>query len=234
MHSGYSCFFVVWYAFYWAAVHRRGETPNIFERYATTPSRMVKCSVAAMLLSFVCAYTWYLSLTRTTVAANNSIYQVCVAVSPGVVHVYSCLCPVRVWVNPCANALWLSCLLATSPCHSRSLLWTSCCRCVVLAVVQSAAALVYAMSVVFLREPVTAMKTVAVALSVLGVVLVSTAPQHTDANDTHPSAAGYVWLMVSVLAYAGFEVRVFAPTLVSWCCSSTTPTQPCLVVWQPT
>ncbi len=52
----------------------------------------------------------------------------------------------------------------------------------------------------------TWLKSVAVVVSVGGVVMMSVAPQHSDSKE-HPMPMGYLWLMVSVLAYACFEVR---------------------------
>jgi drug/metabolite transporter (DMT)-like permease len=52
------------------------------------------------------------------------------------------------------------------------------------------------------------MKTAAVMISVAGVVMVSTAPQHTSSAPVNPTAIGYVWLLISVLFYALFEVTM--------------------------
>ena len=58
----------------------------------------------------------------------------------------------------------------------------------------------------FCTSQVTWLKSTSVIVSIAGVVMVSVAPQHTDSSDTHPSLVGYLWLMVSVLAYASYEV----------------------------
>jgi hypothetical protein len=68
-------FGVFWLPLYGLGV-RAGQTRSLYRRYDTTPCRLVVCVLGATLLAFTCAYTWYLSLTRTTVASNNSIYQV--------------------------------------------------------------------------------------------------------------------------------------------------------------
>jgi hypothetical protein len=47
-----------------------------YQRYGMTKRRMAGSIAGATLLSFLCAYTWFLSLPRTTVAASNAIYQV--------------------------------------------------------------------------------------------------------------------------------------------------------------
>ncbi len=65
----------------------------------------------------------------------------------------------------------------------------------------------------------TSAKSSAVGLSVIGVVLVSAAPQRVTAAGIHPDTGGYLWLMVSVMLYAVFEVRsiflIEAPSLVT-------------------
>jgi drug/metabolite transporter (DMT)-like permease len=77
---------------------------------------------------------------------------------------------------------------------------------------------VYLLSVLVLKERITWLKSLSVAVSVGGVVMVSVAPQHTDASDTHATPIGYLWLMVSVFAYAGYEVRaLYVNVCVSLC-----------------
>ena len=48
---------------------------------------------------------------------------------------------------------------------------------------------------------------------VVGVVMVSTAPQTVAAEGIHPDATGYAWLVLSVILYACFEVRLLRRTL---------------------
>ena len=55
-------------------------------------------------------------------------------------------------------------------------------------------------------EQVTWLKSVAVAVSIGGVVMVSMGSDHSDSH-VHTTAMGFVWLAVSVIAYAMYEVR---------------------------
>jgi drug/metabolite transporter (DMT)-like permease len=50
----------------------------------------------------------------------------------------------------------------------------------------------------------TWLKSVAVVVSISGVVMMSLAPQVSE--DGHATPVGYLWLMVSVLCYASYEV----------------------------
>ncbi|MDR3740192.1 MAG: hypothetical protein P4L40_14355, partial [Terracidiphilus sp.] len=67
----------------------RGEATAVFDRYGMRASQLSWFSMLSSSLVFACAYTWLLSLQHTTVAANNSIYQVCVCVC---VCVCICVC----------------------------------------------------------------------------------------------------------------------------------------------
>jgi hypothetical protein len=51
------------------------------------------------------------------------------------------------------------------------------------------------------------MKSTAVLVCIAGVVMVSTAPSSNVAASVTVSAVGYVYLMVSVITYALYEVR---------------------------
>jgi hypothetical protein len=53
----------------------------------------------------------------------------------------------------------------------------------------------------------TWMKSTAVLVCIAGVVMVSTAPSSNVAASVTVSAVGYVYLMVSVITYALYEVR---------------------------
>ena len=75
LHSGYTLFGVPWLLLYGLGV-RRGEPAALSERYHMSLAKIAWTSATATLLSFFCAYTWFLSLPRTTVAASNSIFQV--------------------------------------------------------------------------------------------------------------------------------------------------------------
>ena len=75
MRSLYSCFGIAWALIYAYGV-RRGEPRSVLVRLGIRPAKLLAVALASTWLGFLCAYTWYLSLTRTTVAANNSIYQV--------------------------------------------------------------------------------------------------------------------------------------------------------------
>ncbi len=140
--SGFSCFVVFWLPPYVSGV-RRGQSPSVFKRYHTSPLRLVVVVAAMTCVTFTGAYTWYLSLTRTTVASNNSIYQVgglpcrtLVRASGASQRPFLCLSSSRAL---CANA------------HG------ALCYCVVLPPttgVQSSAALVYLLSIVLLKEKV--------------------------------------------------------------------------------
>lgn len=144
IHSGYMVFVFLWLPLYYLS-SGPGRPTLVWQRYGLSKSRMLWSIVGATLLSYLCAYTWFLSLPRTTIAASNAIYQ-------------------------------------------------------------SSTALVYVLSVVVLHEKASRAKSLAVALSIAGVVLVSLAPQRVTAPGIHPDAGGYLWLMVSVLLYAVFEV----------------------------
>ena len=72
---------------------------------------------------------------------------------------------------------------------------------------QSSCVFVFLLSVAVLGERVTWNKIAAVALSVVGVLLISMFPSATHASNVHPSAAGYAWLLASTLCYAGLQVR---------------------------
>jgi hypothetical protein len=78
VHSGYMLFSAFWLPLYWSGV-RKGQSRSVFKRYRTNARRLAAVATAVTALSFLCAYSWYLSLTRTTVASNNSIYQVWLA-----------------------------------------------------------------------------------------------------------------------------------------------------------
>lgn len=91
------------------------------------------------------AYFWYISLPRTSIPANNAIYQ-------------------------------------------------------------SSAATVYVLSAVFLGERLTIQKTLAVAISIAGVVLVSVGGSSSDSSESKPEALGYVFVVLSVLLYSVYEV----------------------------
>ena len=67
---------------------------------------------------------------------------------------------------------------------------------------------------------VTWLKSASVVISVAGVVLVSCAPTHTDSKNTHPAAVGYMWLMLSVTAYASYEVHHYGHQTVTTCISA--------------
>ena len=64
----------------WLPLYRRacirGESGNIFVRYRLPRDVLVQAVGNATLLSYFCAYAWFMSLPRTTVAASNSIFQV--------------------------------------------------------------------------------------------------------------------------------------------------------------
>jgi hypothetical protein len=61
-----------------------GEVLDIATRYGVRYWQLTVFSLSSATLAFVCVYAWYLSLTRTTVAANNSIYQVYATTNGGV------------------------------------------------------------------------------------------------------------------------------------------------------
>jgi hypothetical protein len=75
-HSGYILFIAPWLAMYIWGWKWRGESGSLETRYRISYKTLRWFSVVASVLIHVCAYTWYLSLSRTSVAANNSVYQV--------------------------------------------------------------------------------------------------------------------------------------------------------------
>jgi drug/metabolite transporter (DMT)-like permease len=75
------------------------------------------------------------------------------------------------------------------------------------AIYQSASAFVFVFSIFLLGERATAQKGLAVVFSVIGVVVVSLAPNgvSTDPN-IEPSFVGYLWVLASTVGYGLFEV----------------------------
>lgn len=72
---------------------------------------------------------------------------------------------------------------------------------------QSASAIVFLFSVLLVGEAVTAQKLLAVAVSVAGVITVSMAPsQKSDDPGIVPTFGGYMWVIVSVVTYALYQV----------------------------
>ena len=121
VHTGYCWFLLPWLGF-WMYGRSIGEVTHVSTRYGVGPCKLGGISLLAAVLAFVCAYAWYLSLTRTTVAANNSIYQVCSLIP------VACAC-----LEPCSLGTLLVPLFLCP---------------------QSAAAIVYVFSVIWLREKV--------------------------------------------------------------------------------
>ena len=76
------------------------------------------------------------------------------------------------------------------------------------AIYQSSAAIVFMLSVLFLREPVSPLKLGATAIAIGGVCLVSFAgADHSDGGGAvQPTSGGYLWLLLSVCTYASYEV----------------------------
>ena len=75
------------------------------------------------------------------------------------------------------------------------------------AIFQSCGAAVFALSVPLLGEHATAPKVAALAVCLAGVAVVATAPAPPSADgEVTPSPAGYVWVCVSTLLYALFQV----------------------------
>jgi drug/metabolite transporter (DMT)-like permease len=79
------------------------------------------------------------------------------------------------------------------------------------AIYQSSALVVYLLSIPLLGEAVTAPKLAATAVSIVGVCLVSFAGSESSSSSdgsapVHQSAAGYAWVLVSVVCYALYEI----------------------------
>jgi len=106
-------------------------------------SQYVKTAFVVSILAFFMIYLWYLSLPRTSVAVNTSIYQ-------------------------------------------------------------SSSIVVYVLSVILFRESVGVIKVVSVAVSLLGVFLISFGDQQDVPQEG--DAAGYICLIASTVLYAVYEV----------------------------
>jgi drug/metabolite transporter (DMT)-like permease len=73
-HSTWSSFFLVWLA--WFSVHRRCTDAAVRFRFAPGElRRFVLVAFALCAISFASMYTYYVSLTRTSVSANTAIYN---------------------------------------------------------------------------------------------------------------------------------------------------------------
>ena len=75
VHIGYIWFGALWLAL-WSWGRRRGEATSLQQRYGVDRTQLLGFGFACSALAFTCAYTWYISLNHTSVAENNSIYQV--------------------------------------------------------------------------------------------------------------------------------------------------------------
>ncbi len=73
-------------------------------------------------------------------------------------------------------------------------------------VYQSASVFVFIFSIFLLNEAATMRKVLSVAISVLGVALIASTSGSSDSSEQGDSVLGYVFLIVSVLLYALYEV----------------------------
>jgi len=71
---------------------------------------------------------------------------------------------------------------------------------------QSASVFVFIFSIFLLNESVTLRKIFSVALSVAGVALIASTPESSGNSEQQDSFIGYVFLIISVLLYALYEV----------------------------
>jgi drug/metabolite transporter (DMT)-like permease len=72
---------------------------------------------------------------------------------------------------------------------------------IVCSIYQSSSAFVFILSVVMLRESVTATKVIAVVICLAGVITICFAPSTGSASSVHETAAGYFWVIASTAAY---------------------------------
>jgi drug/metabolite transporter (DMT)-like permease len=101
------------------------------------------------------------------------------------------------------------------------------------AIYQSSSAMVYLFSAVFLREEVSLQKSVAVLVSIGGIVLVSFGGSSSDSTDSHPSAVGYLLVVASVVGYALYEVLFARFGEPSHACPGTQHKAPTVALIEP-
>lgn len=83
---------------------------------------------------------------------------------------------------------------------------------------QSASVFVFIFSVILIKEKVTLQKIAAVVVSVAGVACISTAPSNSHSSDVHPEPIGYLWVVISTIMYALYEVCRAAAGVAATCC----------------
>lgn len=76
VHGSFAWFLLPWALLFLFPLRRYSTMSSVRDRYGLSWAQLVKYSLVSSNLNSFCVYAWYQSLSRTTVATNNSIYQV--------------------------------------------------------------------------------------------------------------------------------------------------------------